>query len=146
MRYAAGMAGLKFIVEGADSRTGEYCSITVIATDLEDAECQAQQRGILVARITPDQHTPIMFHPTSTFEYKMVQIPPTIVIREQKGSEAAAYLESLVNRHASEGWEFYRVDPIGVRVQPGCLGALMGVRAGEAMYYVVTFRKSFGPT
>ena len=55
------------------------------------------------------------------FKYRMVQIPRTIVVSARKGKEAARYLEDVVNEYAAEGWEFYRVDEIGVQVNPGCL-------------------------
>lgn len=75
------------------------------------------------------------------FEYHMIQVPPTIVVREAKGREAADYLQNVVNRNAHEGWEFYRVDEIGVHVTPGCLAALVGVRAETVSHYVITFRR-----
>ena len=76
--------------------------------------------------------------------YKMVQVPPRILVKgsTQQGTEAASYLQSVVNEHATEGWEFFRVDPIGVQTQPGCLASLLGQQAAEVTYYVVTFRKS----
>jgi hypothetical protein len=43
--------------------------------------------------------------------------------------DAARYLENVVNEHAERGWEFCRVNQIGVGVSPGCLNALLGVRA-----------------
>lgn len=77
------------------------------------------------------------------YVYSMVQVPPNISIaaKGRKGNEAAAYLESVVNEKASEGWEFQRVDAIGVHVQPGCFGALTGQKGEQASYYVITFRK-----
>lgn len=77
------------------------------------------------------------------YQYKMVQVPPSINVQEksQVGNEAAVYLEGIVNEQAKEGWEFYRVDSIGVNVQPGCISALAGQKAAEATYYVVSFRK-----
>jgi GYF domain 2 len=81
------------------------------------------------------------------FAYKMVQIPPTIQIEKTtpKETAAAVYLERLVNEHAGDGWEFYRIDTIGVRVNPGCLGALLLGFSGQGViteqYFVVTFRK-----
>lgn len=78
------------------------------------------------------------------WEYKMVQIPPTIVIKEKgaKGNEAALYLQNLVNEMAGlAGWEFYRVDEVGVITRPGCLAALFGAKEAVFHYYVVTFRK-----
>jgi len=77
------------------------------------------------------------------YTYKMIQVPPTISIQAkgQTGTEAADYLESVVNDKAAKGWEFVRVDSIGVRIDPGCLWGLLGQGPSEAVYYVVTFRK-----
>lgn len=76
------------------------------------------------------------------FKYKMVQVPPNISIemKKHKGNEAAAYLESVVNEYASQGWEFYRVDSFGVELQPGCFGAAGGQKSESNLYYVITFR------
>lgn len=76
------------------------------------------------------------------YKYKMIQIPPNISVqmKAHKGNEAAAYLESVVNEYASQGWEFYRVDSIGVELQPGCFSALGGKKAESSVYYVITFR------
>jgi hypothetical protein len=77
------------------------------------------------------------------FEYKMIQLPPNIAVqmKEHKGNEAATYLQNIVDNYAVDGWEFYRVDSIGVQLQPGCFEALFGKKAENSMYYVVTFRK-----
>lgn len=78
-----------------------------------------------------------------SYIYKMVQIPPTIRVKNaQSGTEAAAYLESVVNDMARQGWEFYRVDEVGVREEPGCLAMLLGAKSSYTVYYVVTFRKT----
>lgn len=86
------------------------------------------------------------WHAAPRFVYQMVQVPPTIEI--QKGTstigQAAAYLEEIVNDYASKGWEFHRVDTIGVRVMPGCLGVFLGEKSREELYYVVTFRRPAG--
>lgn len=52
---------------------------------------------------------------TASYQYKMVQIPCSIVVKAgtEKGQEAAFYLQDLVNQMAADGWEFYRVDEIG---------------------------------
>lgn len=77
------------------------------------------------------------------YEYKMLQIPPTIVVKahEHRGNEAAYYLQSISNQEAQQGWEFYRVDTVGVVTQPGCLGVLLGQKQTMIEYYVVTFRR-----
>lgn len=76
-------------------------------------------------------------------QYKMVQVPPNIEVqsKQHKGNEAAAYLEGVVNSQAKEGWEFYRVDAIGVNVKPGCIAGLLGQKEVLSTYYVVTFRR-----
>jgi len=78
------------------------------------------------------------------YEYKMVQVPPTIEVKakEQKGNEAAVYLESLANQYAENGWEFWSVDSIGIVVASGCLGGLFGGKTEATAYYVVTFRRT----
>lgn len=77
------------------------------------------------------------------FTYKMIQIPQdiTVKMKEHRGNEAAAYLESIANSQAADGWEFFRVDEIGVLIRPGCLAGLFGRKADYITYYVVTFRK-----
>lgn len=77
------------------------------------------------------------------YKYKMVQVPPRLEVEtaNQKAHGAADYLESIVNTMAEYGWEFYRIDTIGVRVQPGCLGVLLGQQTDWESYYVITFRK-----
>ncbi len=78
------------------------------------------------------------------YQYKMVQVPPNIQIQAKnvKGNEAASYLESIVASTAKDGWEFYRVDAIGVQETPGCIAGLLGAKTVERVYYVVSFRKS----
>ncbi|MCK1068938.1 DUF4177 domain-containing protein [Pluralibacter gergoviae] len=51
---------------------------------------------------------------------------------------AAAYLQDVVNQWASEGWEFQRVDTIGIEERAGCFGTKA---MGLVNYYVITFRK-----
>jgi uncharacterized membrane protein YgcG len=81
--------------------------------------------------------------------YKMIQIPPNVVVSAKKmlgrapdpSTAAAEYLESIVNQHAKEGWEFISIDTIGVRTEPGCLAGILGAKSVDANYYVVTFRR-----
>jgi hypothetical protein len=77
------------------------------------------------------------------YQYKMMQVPPVIKIKakEYQGGEAAAYMEEIVNQEAQTGWEFYRVDTLGVYTQAGCIAALFGGKDELFEYYVITFRK-----
>jgi hypothetical protein len=47
----------------------------------------------------------------------------------------------VVNEKAKTGWEFYRVDTIGVATKPGCLDGLLGKKEELTNFYVVTFRQ-----
>lgn len=77
------------------------------------------------------------------YEYQMVQVPPNISVdaRKHKGNEAAVYLQRVVDTHAQDGWEFHRVDSIGVQTTAGCLAALFGKKAEFSHYYVISFRR-----
>ena len=76
------------------------------------------------------------------YKYKMIQVPSIIEMSGGgRGNEASAYLENIVNSNAAEGWEFHRVDEIGVRDTPGCLAGLLGAKSTTATCYVITFRR-----
>jgi len=109
--------------------------------------------------VAPSQAPPTVVEPTlpppasvvaaglaPRFVYKMVQVPPVIKVAEGTSTKdkAAAYLEDIVNEYAGMGWEFYRVDSIGIRVMPGCLAGLLGVQPTERLYHVVCFRRPVG--
>ncbi len=68
------------------------------------------------------------------YEYKMENI-------SLKNQDPAAYLESLANQWAGQGWEFYRVDSLDVLSSPGCLGSLLGAKQTVLSYSVATFRR-----
>lgn len=87
----------------------------------------------------------------SRYEYKMVQIPPNVMIAAKSlfgrqkvdPKEAAAlYLQSAVAEHATGGWEFMRVDQLGVVESPGCLASLFGQTEATSYYSVITFRRA----
>lgn len=77
------------------------------------------------------------------YTYKMVQIPPNVTVQSKnhKGSEAAHYLQGVVNKHAEDGWEFHRIDQVGVETTAGCLAGLFGQKATFSTYHVISFRK-----
>ena len=81
-----------------------------------------------------------------SYRYKMIQIAPSLVVNAQvvQGQEAAQHLEGIVNQWAAAGWEFYRVDTMGIYTPPGCLAGLFGGQTTYSQYYVVTFRRPAG--
>jgi hypothetical protein len=74
-------------------------------------------------------------------EYKMIQLPQTFVLKQDTGKEIATYLETMAHKLGEQGWEFYRIDQVGVAVAPGCLGLLTGAKTSMTYYNVVTFKR-----
>lgn len=82
-------------------------------------------------------------------QYRMVQIPPDVQVAAKgmlgrapsMNEVASTYLETIVNQMAGQGWEFLRVDAIGVQSNPGCLAALGGARQINQVFYVITFQR-----
>lgn len=77
------------------------------------------------------------------YQYKMVQIPTTFVVRDANGDNTLAsdQLEKLANGYAKQGWEFFRIDTVNILVKPGCLAGLLGQRVQTEPYCIITFRK-----
>ncbi len=84
------------------------------------------------------------------YTYRMVQIPPNLVVAAKgmfkqapdPSTLAATYLQQIVNSEAQQGWEFFRVDSVGVKSEPGCLAALGGAKTIDTVYYVITLRRA----
>ncbi len=78
-----------------------------------------------------------------SFQYKMIQIPQdvTVKMKDQRGNKVAVYLESIANSEAVNGWEFYRVDEVGVLARLGCLGVLFGRKAEYTLCCNISKRK-----
>jgi molybdopterin/thiamine biosynthesis adenylyltransferase len=129
------MARFKIIARAAKGRLGQR-TVILEAPDKETAARLAKKEQLDVMKIVPV--------PPGSWVYTMVQVPPSIEVQASGGAAhqaAAIYLESIVDEYAALGWEYYRVDSIGVVKNPGCLLALFGVRPTMVMYYVVTFRR-----
>lgn len=77
------------------------------------------------------------------YEYKMIQMPSTVdVAKEHRKQRAAHYLEDLANEQATDGWEFQRIDKVGMLTTPGFFARLVGVQSVHTEYNVVTFRRA----
>ena len=78
------------------------------------------------------------------YTYKMVQIAPNIQnlprgfwgTTPDSSQLAAAYLEKIVNEWAAQGWEFHRVDSLGITENPGCFQ--FGVPTTRHFYVITT--------
>jgi len=146
-----------YTVKGTDRQTGRTRELVIVAASEEESFRRAAESGIVtgtpqdaeVAKELADQQARKVKAQKAAaavgprrWRYKMVQIPPNVAIEEGTSTRgvAAGYLELLVEKHAELGWEFYRVETIGIRINPGCLAALLGGQSQMELYYVVTFR------
>lgn len=78
------------------------------------------------------------------YEYHMIQVPPTISVKAgQSGGAAAVYLQAIVDEFAVDGWEFYRIETIGIleKLGCGCLAFILRMRPSVRNLYVVVFRR-----
>lgn len=79
------------------------------------------------------------------YEYKCIQIPMSITAKttakSNDDSYAADYLESIINKVAESGFEFYRIDNMTISEKPGCMAALKGKKEGFYEVGVITFRR-----
>ncbi len=126
----------------ADHLAGRRVRCKACDVTLEVPAADAVDLGIVTDEpVVPP--SPVPAHGIDRFEYKMVQIPPNISIEEGVpfGQRAANFLEAVVNKYAQQGWEFFRVDPIGIHVEPGCLSSLFGASATTTTFHVVSFRR-----
>lgn len=78
-----------------------------------------------------------------SYQYKVVPF-----IGRIKGSQSAAdvapQLESIINQHAGQGWEFYQLNNVNIEVQPGCIAGLLGSKVSYVQFDQLIFRKSMG--
>jgi len=73
-----------------------------------------------------------------SYEYKTVELPANIAGSASGKGEAARTLQAVIDQHAVDGFEFYRVDSFTVSRPQGCL---LGGQQQITAYNVVTFRR-----
>ena len=65
-----------------------------------------------------------------------------VVKSGESADQVAAQLESLINEHAAQGWEFDQIGSVNIEVKPGCIGGLLGRDSDYVRYDQVIFRRS----
>jgi hypothetical protein len=63
---------------------------------------------------------------------------------QENATTVANELEKLINEGSRNGWEFYRIDPVQIQVNPGCLGGLMGQKEAYIRFDQLIFRRQKG--
>jgi hypothetical protein len=62
----------------------------------------------------------------------------------QSASEVGKQLQSLIDQHASQGWELHEVTNVNIEVRPGCLASLFGGQVSYMRFDQVIFRQEIG--
>jgi len=55
--------------------------------------------------------------------------------------EVAAQLQTAINQHAIDGWEFHSFNDVNIEVQPGCLSALFGAKTSYVKFDQLIFKR-----
>ena len=74
-------------------------------------------------------------------QYKVEFLPADMVIKAGKTHKAADTIEGVINRYASQGYEFVQVAQISIKEEPGCLGGIFGAKTTFMNYNALVFRK-----
>lgn len=132
----------RFTIWGVSKESGETVTpVSIEVSSEQEAEEYAHNNGIMVTLIQSeetDPTPPTTVNSQEAYHYTTSQLP-TVTVKE--GNEAAVYLKKLINGMAERGWEFYRVDPMSVEIEPGCLGTLLGQSSSYTSVHVAVFRK-----
>jgi len=60
----------------------------------------------------------------------------------QNAGTVSKQLQSLINQHSQQGWEFHSTTKVGVEVAPGCLASLFGATMSYITFDQVIFRRA----
>lgn len=75
-----------------------------------------------------------------SYEYKVVAF-----MGSTKGGESAdvvaGQLTSLINSHATDGWELFQMGDVNIEVKPGCLAGLFGEKVSYIRFDQIVFRR-----
>lgn len=78
-------------------------------------------------------------------EYKVLPFIGVIqsgIFSKENAGTVSEQLQTLINQGAQAGWEYCGVEKIDIKVQPGCLGALLGRKASYITFDQVVFRRT----
>lgn len=76
------------------------------------------------------------------FTYRCVPAPMNFVIRKPADMDnAVASFANIINREASQGWEFYSMEQIATTVPAGCLASLFGSKDVTTYHNMLIFRR-----
>jgi hypothetical protein len=60
----------------------------------------------------------------------------------QNAETVSRQLQSLINWHSQQGWEFHSIAKVDIEVTPGCLASLFGAHTSHITFDQVIFRRA----
>ena len=82
---------------------------------------------------------------SSQYEYLVVPFVGNLksgVFSVENASRVSQQLQEVIDRHGSQGWDFYRIDKVNIQIKPGCLASLFGAQLFFITFDQVIFRKA----
>jgi hypothetical protein len=63
------------------------------------------------------------------------------VFSVENAKKVTEQLQGVINHYVQQGYEFYRIDKVGVQVTPGCMASLFGASVSSITFDQVIFRR-----
>jgi hypothetical protein len=64
------------------------------------------------------------------------------VFSKENAQTVSTQLQTVIDGQVRQGWEFHSIEKVGIEVQPGCLGGLLGVKAAYLNFDQIIFRRA----
>ena len=80
----------------------------------------------------------------AAYEYRVVPFIGQIkrgVFSTENARTVSQQLQNMINKGAQQGWEFYRIDKVGIHASAGCLASLLGAKDTFLDFDQVVFRR-----
>jgi len=79
------------------------------------------------------------------YEYKVVpfigRLKSGLFGSVEDAGMVSTQLESVINQHAGQGWEFVGLNDVNIEIKPGCLAGLFGSKTAFMPFDQVIFRR-----
>lgn len=148
---------MKFKIDGIEESSGKKVSATVTADDEKEAVKKLKDKGIYPTSVQPiheERPKPIPSKPSATadldndgpqarhshWQYRVVRASMVLESSKCDGSEAALYVQNLLNKYARDGWEFHGMETMTEETPPGCL-AIFTREVTRSVFYMVVFKR-----
>jgi hypothetical protein len=82
------------------------------------------------------------------YEYKVVpfigKLKSGLFGSVEDAGGVSTQLETVINQHTSQEWEFVTLNDVNIEIKPGCLAGLFGSKTAYMPFDQVIFRRAIG--